>query len=75
MSVSFEKLVQHCLLRIRPVHCCLMSLYGCNADVMVHAQINGSLARAAIKELLEKDLIKVVSNHSKQSIYTRATAQ
>jgi ribosomal protein S25 len=38
-------------------------------------QINGSLARAAIRELLEKDLIKVVTNHSKQSIYTRATGQ
>lgn len=36
-------------------------------------QINGSLARAAIKELLEKNLIRAVAVHSTQSIYTRAT--
>jgi small subunit ribosomal protein S25e len=37
------------------------------------AQINGSLARAAIRELLEKGLIRAVAVHSTQSIYTRAT--
>ena len=36
-------------------------------------QINGSLARAAIRELLEKNLIRSVAVHSTQSIYTRAT--
>lgn len=36
-------------------------------------QINGSLARAAIRELLEKGLIRAVAKHSTQSIYTRAT--
>lgn len=38
------------------------------------AQINGSLARAAIKELLGKGLIKEVSKTKAQQIYTRATA-
>lgn len=36
-------------------------------------QINGSLARAAIRELLEKNLIRAVATHSTQLIYTRAT--
>jgi len=39
------------------------------------AQINGSLARAAIKELLDDKLIKAISHHSSQGIYTRATAE
>ena len=37
-------------------------------------QINGSLARAAIKELLDEGLIKPVAHHSAQGVYTRATA-
>lgn len=36
-------------------------------------QINGSLARAAIKELLDDGAIRIVAKHSKQEIYTRAT--
>lgn len=35
--------------------------------------INGSLARMAIKELMAKDEIRMVSQHSSQLIYTRAT--
>ena len=35
-------------------------------------KIGASLARAALKELLEKGLIRVISYHSKQAIYTRA---
>lgn len=38
------------------------------------AQVNGSLARAAIKELLSQGLIKVVAKSHSQEIYTRATA-
>lgn len=37
-------------------------------------RINGSLARAAIKELEKKGLIRPVSIHNSQLIYTRATA-
>ena len=37
-------------------------------------KINGSLARRAIKELLNKNLIKCVSHHHTQLVYTRATA-
>lgn len=39
-----------------------------------HPQINGSLARAAIKELLSQGLIKQVAHSNAQQIYTRATA-
>ena len=35
--------------------------------------ISGSLARMAIKELMAKDEIRMVSQHSSQLIYTRAT--
>ena len=34
-------------------------------------KVNGALARAAIKELQEKGLIKMVSYHHTQRIYTR----
>jgi small subunit ribosomal protein S25e len=37
-------------------------------------KINGSLARAALRELHSKGLIKPVSIHHAQIIYTRATA-
>eukprot|EP00842_Homolaphlyctis_polyrhiza_P001218 jgi/Hompol1/2097/HPOL_002045-RA len=36
-------------------------------------RINGSLARAAIRELESKGLIRLVSNHRSQALYTRAT--
>jgi hypothetical protein len=36
-------------------------------------QINGSLARRAIKELMAKGTIRLVAAHSNQQIYTRAT--
>eukprot|EP00877_Chromochloris_zofingiensis_P008678 jgi/Chrzof1/4063/Cz13g18280.t1 len=35
-------------------------------------RINGSLARAAIRELREKGLIKPIAQHGQQQIYTRA---
>ena len=43
---------------------------GANQAVL---QINGSLARAAIRELADKGAIKPVVNHSRQKIYTRST--
>ncbi|RZC90947.1 hypothetical protein C5167_028774 [Papaver somniferum] len=36
-------------------------------------RINGSLARRAIRDLVAKGLIRMVSTHSSQQIYTRAT--
>jgi len=36
-------------------------------------KINGSLARAAIKDLEEKGLIKPVVQHARMIVYTRAT--
>ena len=38
-------------------------------------RINGSLARAAIRELADQGLIKVVSKSNCQQIYTRATKE
>merc|ERR1711907_587301 len=43
------------------------------AVVSEKLKIGGSLARRAIDELLEKELIRCVSKHSSISIYTRAT--
>lgn len=43
------------------------------AVVSERLKIRGSLARRACRELLEKGLIKVVSQHHRQVIYTRAT--
>ena len=36
-------------------------------------RINGSLARKAIKDLMAKGSIRMISAHSSQQIYTRAT--
>merc|ERR1711871_117390 len=36
-------------------------------------RVNGSLARRTIKDLMAKGLIRQVSAHASQSIYTRAT--
>lgn len=38
-------------------------------------KINGALARKSIKYLEKEDLIRCVSYHSKQSVYTRATKE
>ena len=44
------------------------------ASVLVERfKMNGGLARAAIRELANQKLIRGVSVHSKQAIYTRAT--
>jgi small subunit ribosomal protein S25e len=43
------------------------------STVVERFKINAALARNAIKELANKNLIKGVSVHSKQGIYTRAT--
>ncbi|KAG6410791.1 hypothetical protein SASPL_128860 [Salvia splendens] len=37
------------------------------------ARISGSLARKAIRELMARGLIRMVSAHASQQIYTRAT--
>ncbi|XP_061245969.1 small ribosomal subunit protein eS25-like [Bos javanicus] len=43
------------------------------AVVSERLKIHGSLARAALQELLSKGLIKLVSKHRAQVIYTRNT--
>merc|ERR1719284_925014 len=43
------------------------------ATVVERLKINGSLARRAILELEEKGLIKCITKHQKQVIYTRAS--
>ncbi|CAN1314444.1 40S ribosomal protein S25-4 [Linum perenne] len=42
-------------------------------SVLCLFQVNGSLARRAIKELMAKGLIRMVAAHASQQIYTRAT--
>lgn len=37
-------------------------------------KVNGSLARRAIRELANKGLIREVTKHHRQTLYTRATA-
>ncbi|OBA24964.1 hypothetical protein HANVADRAFT_54206, partial [Hanseniaspora valbyensis NRRL Y-1626] len=37
-------------------------------------KLGGSLARVALRDLEARGIIKAVSNHSTQQIYTRATA-
>jgi len=54
----------------------LISLNHCVTKanlVSFDPQINGSLARRAIKDLMARGLIRMVSVHSSQQIYTRAT--
>lgn len=38
-------------------------------------KVRGSLARAALRELHRKGLIKLISKHSSQDIYTRAVEE
>ncbi|XP_058745765.1 small ribosomal subunit protein eS25y-like [Vicia villosa] len=43
------------------------------SDRLLLTEINGSLARRAIKDLMARGLIRFVSTHASQQIYTRAT--
>mmetsp|Transcript_10958 Transcript_10958/g.12526 ORF Transcript_10958/g.12526 Transcript_10958/m.12526 type:complete len:109 (-) Transcript_10958:38-364(-) len=43
------------------------------STIVERLKVTGSLARAAIRELETKGLIREVLNHKKQRIYTRAT--
>eukprot|EP00850_Spirogloea_muscicola_P014005 SM000098S25085 [mRNA] locus=s98:109674:110173:- [translate_table: standard] len=36
-------------------------------------RISGSLARKAVRDLMDKGVIRLVSSHATQQIYTRAT--
>ena len=74
-------------LRVSPCFCCvglsdthllsldshLLSLDSANMAFLDILQINGSLARAAIRELADQGLIRPVTSHANQIIYTRAT--
>ena len=51
----------------------LLSLDSANTAFVDILQINGSLARAAIRELADQGLIRPVTAHANQIIYTRAT--
>ena len=53
-----------------------MSLWSVILETQLLSQrlkIHGSLARAALQELLSKGLIQLVSKHRAQGIYTRNT--
>merc|ERR1711916_196322 len=43
------------------------------AVISERLKVNGSLARRAIRELMAKGSIRLVSSHHSQAIYTRAT--
>ena len=47
--------------------------FNVSFDFVFMSQISGSLARRAIRELMAIGLIRMVSAHSSQQIYTRAT--
>ncbi len=67
-AVVFDKTTYEKLLKEVPTYKLI------SPSVLVdRLRINGSLARLAIKELLNKGLIKTVSTHNAQLIYTRAT--
>ncbi|XP_055978506.1 40S ribosomal protein S25-like [Sorex fumeus] len=55
--------------------CKEVQIYKLNTPVIVseRLKIRGSLARAALQELLSKGLIKLVSKHRAQVLYTRNT--
>ena len=67
-AVVFDKLTYDKLIKEVPTYKLV------SPSVLVdRLRINGSLARLAIKDLLAQGLIKVVSTHGSQLIYTRAT--
>ncbi|RVW64074.1 40S ribosomal protein S25 [Vitis vinifera] len=41
--------------------------------LLYNLQVNGSLARQAIKDLMARGSIRMISAHASQQIYTRAT--
>jgi small subunit ribosomal protein S25e len=57
--------------RFRALIYCQMEFYLILS--MIVLQINGSLARRAIRELMSKGTIRLVAAHANQQIYTRAT--
>jgi S25 ribosomal protein len=67
---SMSPMLRH---RLAKVHVQTISTLSC-LPVCPQLQLNGSLARAAIQELLSKGLIKPVTVHASQQIYTRAVA-
>jgi small subunit ribosomal protein S25e len=68
-SVTFEKSITDKLFKEIPTAKLI------TPSVLVdRLRINGSVARKAIRMLEEKNLIKAVSKHGSQLIYTRATA-
>jgi small subunit ribosomal protein S25e len=44
------------------------------AAVADRLKVTGSLARAGIRELVQRGLLRAVSYHSKSPVYTRATS-
>lgn len=51
----------------------LSNIFCSDLFPVLHVQINGSLARRAIKDLMARGSIRMISAHSSQQIYTRAT--
>ena len=57
-----------------PTHSTPQSKLITPSALVERLKINGSLARAALRELKEKGLVKPVSLHHSQIIYTRNTS-
>ncbi|OAO97090.1 hypothetical protein AXX17_AT4G44590 [Arabidopsis thaliana] len=64
MRVYYQSINSLLTVCLNPNLMCLM---------LLKIQINGSLARRAIRELMAKGVIRMVAAHSSQQIYTRAT--
>ena len=60
-----------CCFRLSDTH--VLTIDSANTARADIVQINGSLARAAIRELADQGLIRPVTSHANQIIYTRAT--
>jgi S25 ribosomal protein len=56
-----------------PLSASMSTCFGSNYFIFCAYQINGSLARRAIKDLMSRGAIRMVSVHCSQQIYTRAT--
>jgi small subunit ribosomal protein S25e len=67
-AVVFDKISYEKLFKEVPTY-----KYLSTSVLVDRLKINGSLARAAIKELENQGLVKQVMKHGAQIIYTRAT--
>jgi small subunit ribosomal protein S25e len=56
-----------------PIYCVVQMKLITTSLMVERLKINGSLARAAMRELEEQGVIRLISKNSLQLIYTRST--